>query len=215
MGTRIGVDEAGRGPVLGSLFVAGVAVADEDALPEGVADSKTLQPNRRQALANVLHTEDTIRTAVWEVPSTVIDERDASLTTLEADGYAAVIDGLATPDATAIVDTVERNTDRYATRVQRRLETAVPVTAHIKADATEAIVSAASIVAKAARERHVRRLKRRYGAVGSGYPSDPTTRAFLAEYVGEHGELPPCARHRWQTSQDVLAAAEQERLRNF
>jgi ribonuclease HII len=79
-------------------------------------------------------------------------------------------------------------------------------------------VGAASIVAKTARERHVERLAEAHtghGPVGSGYPSDPTTRRFLAAYVGEHGELPACARRSWSTSTDVLAAAEQSSLEEF
>jgi len=51
--------------------------------------------------------------------------------------------------------------------------------------------------------------------VGSGYPSDPTTRDFLREYVTEHDSLPDCARASWQTSQDALAAAEQSSLSDF
>jgi len=51
--------------------------------------------------------------------------------------------------------------------------------------------------------------------VGSGYPSDPTTRAFLAGYVEEHGELPDCARTSWSTCDDVLAAARQSTLGEF
>ena len=52
-------------------------------------------------------------------------------------------------------------------------------------------------------------------AVGSGYPSDPTTRAFLADYVAENGSLPACARATWATCEDVLAAAEQSGLSDF
>jgi ribonuclease HII len=84
-----------------------------------------------------------------------------------------------------------------------------------RADETYLLVGAASIVAKVARDAHVAALAEQYGDVGSGYPSDPATRAFLADYVAEHGELPPCARKSWSTCDDVLAAAEQSSLREF
>ncbi len=51
--------------------------------------------------------------------------------------------------------------------------------------------------------------------MGSGYPSDPTTRTFLADYVDRHGELPACARRSWSTCDDVLAAASQSTLRTL
>jgi ribonuclease HII len=54
-----------------------------------------------------------------------------------------------------------------------------------------------------------------YGQVGSGYPSDGTTRTFLADYVAETGELPPFARESWSTCADALAAAEQRGLEEF
>jgi ribonuclease HII len=76
-------------------------------------------------------------------------------------------------------------------------------------------VGAASIIAKVARDAHVAELADEYGDVGSGYPSDPTTRTFLADYVDSHGELPPCARRSWSTCDDVLAAAEQATLGDF
>ena len=77
------------------------------------------------------------------------------------------------------------------------------------------LVAAGSIVAKVARDGHVAQLAEKYGEVGSGYPSDSTTREFLREYVTEHGELPACARVSWKTSEDVLAAAEQSALDRF
>jgi len=92
---------------------------------------------------------------------------------------------------------------------------AVEVTADHGADERDPHVAAASVVAKEAREAHVRRLREEYGAVGSGYPSDPTTREFLAAYVADHGDLPPCARETWSTCDDVLGAAEQSSLGEF
>jgi ribonuclease HII len=84
-----------------------------------------------------------------------------------------------------------------------------------RADERHAHVAAASVVAKVERDRRVEALSERYGEVGSGYPSDDRTRAFLAAFVAEHGRLPACARASWATCADVLAAAEQSSLGEF
>ena len=83
------------------------------------------------------------------------------------------------------------------------------------ADADDDLVAAASVLAKSARESHVAALEAEYGAVGSGYPSDPTTRAFLREHVATTGDLPACARKSWATCEDLLAAAQQSALGEF
>jgi ribonuclease HII len=99
--------------------------------------------------------------------------------------------------------------------VSKRLDQSVDLRAEHGADEAYPIVGAASILAKVARERHVEELRAEYGELGSGYPSDPTTRSFLDSFVSEHGELPDCARGSWQTSQDVLDRLDQATLGDF
>ena len=97
-----------------------------------------------------------------------------------------------------------------------RPDAALEVTAAHGADDDYPIVSAASIVAKLERDRLVEAIDGRYDRpVGSGYPSDGTTRAFLREFVREQGRLPECARESWATAQDVLDAASQSALDEF
>lgn len=215
MGGVIGVDEAGRGPVLGSLFVAAIHTPRRDRLPADVDDSKRLEANHRQRLAEQILEDAGIDVAVVEISPRRIDRSVRPLTALVADGFAAAIDRLAAEESTIVVDTGERDTERFARRVERAATASISVTASVGADRSDPAVSAASIVAKEHRERHVDDLVDRYGDIGSGYPSDPTTRAFLASYVDEHMTLPACARRCWQTSRDVLAAAEQATLEGF
>ncbi|QZP38968.1 ribonuclease HII [Halobaculum magnesiiphilum] len=97
---------------------------------------------------------------------------------------------------------------------------AVDVTAEHGADESYPVVAAASVVAKVERDRIVAELDaayrdRGYDGIGSGYPSDPTTREFLREYVAREGDLPECARTSWSTCDDVLAANEQSALGEF
>jgi ribonuclease HII len=222
---RFGVDEAGKGPVLGSMFAAGV-LASSDAVPDAVADSKTLSPERRETLAATLREDDRIAIGVAEIPVERIDAPETDMNTLtveaQAEALAAVAEagkssGLADPEVglTGIVDAGDTNAARFGRRVADAVPFEVEIRAEHAADETYPIVSAASIVAKVERDAHVSTLADEYGDVGSGYPSDPTTREFLSTYVEECGELPPVARESWQTSRDVLAAAEQSSFEEF
>ncbi|MFW6317330.1 MAG: ribonuclease HII, partial [Halorubrum sp.] len=95
---------------------------------------------------------------------------------------------------------------------------AVAVEAFHGADEDDPVVGAASVVAKVARDARMAAIDDRYptyDGVGSGYPSDPTTRSFLRAYVADHGEIPDCARRSWATCEDALAAAEQSGLDDF
>lgn len=218
MAQLIGVDEAGRGPVLGSMFVVAVAVTDPAVLPADVADSKSLTERDRARLAGVLSEDDRIDHASVEVTPAMIDDASGRLNHLTAATAAraivTVLDGSG-EGSTAVVDACDTDEARYADSVRTHLPSEIEVVAEHGADRNHRIVSAASILAKDRRERHVASLATQYGDVGSGYPSDPTTRAFLADYVEEHGELPACARASWGTSQDLLAKVSQGTLEDF
>ena len=219
---RFGVDEAGKGPVLGSMFAAAV-LASPDAIPDAVADSKTLSPERREALAATVREDDRIAIGVAEIPVERIDAPETDMNTLTVEAQAEALaeagksSGLADPEAglTGIVDAGDTDAARFGRRVADAVPFEVEIRAEHGADETYPIVSAASIVAKVERDAHVSRLSDEYGDVGSGYPSDPTTREFLSTYVEECGELPPVARESWQTSRDALAAAEQSSFEEF
>ncbi|WP_336337633.1 ribonuclease HII [Haloarcula brevis] len=210
---RFGVDEAGKGPVLGSMFAAAVR-ADPAALPDGVGDSKAIRPERRERLAGEIR-ESADAVGVAEVPVERIDADGTDMNTLTVDAQAAALSSVAREGLSGTVDAGDTDAARFGRRVADAVEADVTVRAEHGADETDPLVGAASIVAKVARDAHVAELADAYGDVGSGYPSDPTTRAFLAEYVDRHGELPACARRSWSTCDDVLAAAEQASLGDF
>ena len=136
-----------------------------------------------------------------------------------ASALAEVVASLPGAPIAGTVDAGDTDAERFGRRVAdgvaARLDVTPSVTAEHGADATDPLVGAASIVAKEAREDVVADLADEYGAVGSGYPSDPRTREFLGVWVDEHGELPACARESWGTSRDILAAAEQVSLGDF
>jgi len=210
---RLGVDEAGKGPVLGSMFAAAVR-ADPETLPEDVGDSKGIPPERREQLAAAIH-EAADAVALAEISVERIDSEETDMNELTVAAHAEALSQVAEDGDEGYVDAGDTNAVRFEGNVAEQVGTTVELRAEHGADETYPIVGAASIVAKEAREAHVARLAAEYGPVGSGYPSDPDTREFLREYVLEHDVLPDCARRSWQTSQDALAAAEQSSLTDF
>ncbi|SEH12682.1 RNase HII [Natronorubrum sediminis] len=231
---QFGVDEAGKGPALGSMFAASVSLEDPTTLPRGIADSKRLAPERREELASTLREDDRIHVGVAEITPARIDDPETDMNSLAVAAHAEAIaaahdelaaDALESTPISGLCDACDTDADRFARRVAdacssvagtepsflERLE----VDARHGADDESPLVGAASIVAKVERDAHVAALAEEYGQIGSGYPSDPTTREFLASYVGEHGELPPCARESWSTCETVLAESQQTGLEQF
>ncbi|GAB6860446.1 ribonuclease HII [Haloplanus litoreus] len=211
---QIGADEAGKGPVLGPMVAAAVR-GPTDAIPTGVDDSKRLAPATREELAARLRDDAAVDVGVATVTPARIDDPETDMNSLtvavQAEAIAAVVDA----DAVVVVDAGDVDADRFGRRVRDALDVAVEMHAEHRADERHVHVAAASVVAKVERDARVEALADEYGDVGSGYPSDDRTRTFLAEYVAEHGRLPPCARASWATCDDVLAAAEQSSLSEF
>ena len=210
---RFGVDEAGKGPVLGSMFAAAVRGPAHE-LPDGIDDSKRLTAERREELDRQIRAAEGVSVGLAEIPVSRIDA-DEDMNTITVAAQAEALAQVVQAGDGGVLDAGDTSAGRFAERVRKRLRVKVDLRAEHRADESYLLVGAASIVAKVARDAHVRSLAEEYGEVGSGYPSDPTTRAFLADYVAEHGELPACARTSWSTCDDVLAAAEQSSLGEF
>jgi ribonuclease HII len=211
---RVGADEAGKGPVLGPMVAAAVR-APADALPDGVDDSKRLTADRREELAARLRDHPSVAVGVAVVTPARIDDPETDMNGLTVAAQAEAVAAVAVDDDAVVLDAGDVDADRFGRRVAAGVDAAVDVTAEHRADESDAHVAAASVVAKVERDARVEGLKERFGDVGSGYPSDPTTRAFLRAYVREHGDLPACARASWSTCEDVLRAVEQSSLGEF
>ena len=232
----LGVDEAGKGPALGPMIAAAVA-ADPAGLPADVDDSKRVAPARREEMAAALEADADVAVGVARVEPAEIDRPETDMNTLTVRGQAravrAALDALPVgPDGPirVVADAGDTSEERFARRLgdfisdggeaEPRADGAPPagdVTAAHGADEDDPVVGAASVVAKVVRDAAMADLDAAYPAhdLGSGYPSDPTTRAFLAAYVRDHGTLPDCARASWSTCEDALAAAEQSALDEF
>ncbi len=202
-----GVDEAGKGPVLGPMVVAGV-VMEEDRLPEllrlGVKDSKVLSPVRRNYLSAKIK-EIAVNYHILEVSAAQIDEMRKIMTMnqLMVVTHTKVLKNLR-PDR-AYLDAADVKEERFGENVKKRYAAPIDIIAKHKADATYPIVAAASILAKVRRDRIMRDMEREMGVVlGSGYPSDPKTKKFLEGWIKSHESLPDIARHSWKTSENLL-----------
>lgn len=213
-----GTDEAGKGAVLGAMFAAAVAVADLDAIPTEVDDSKKLTPTRRGELHQTLVNDPRISIGVASIPSGRIDGHE-SMERLTAAAHAEAIDAvLKNIDGAANghLDAAGHNPRKFAAEVVEKAASDIEVEATHGADETEPIVGAASIVAKVRRDRHVQELAEKHSTeLGSGYPGDEKTIAFLREYVERTGKLPPAARETWDTSREILGNASQTGLDDF
>ncbi len=203
----LGLDEAGRGCVLGPLVVGGFVCEDTDvsALEQaGVDDSKALSKKRREALRVVL--PDMGKLHLREISPQAIDA--GNINTLEEDAFWSII--CETRPDHVIIDAPchPRAIPAFAKRLTERIQragVAVPTfTIEPKADANYTPVGAASIVAKVHRDAAIHAL----GPVGSGYPSDPVTRAWLMGFLERDEAFPSCVRTRWGT----IEALKQQRL---
>lgn len=209
------MDEAGRGPVIGPMVVAGVAVESDAKLRQlRVRDSKKLSFNTREQLAPQI--SKVARTKIIIVPPEDIDALRAhdSLNVIEARIFASVIDELS--PTTAYVDCADIDEARFKKLVLVHLRRRVKIISKHRADDVFPVVSAASIIAKVTRDVEVRKIEKELGMpVGSGYPSDPVTREFLKNWVREHGDVPPHSRRSWETSQHLLSDIKSTRIDRY
>ncbi len=191
-----GIDEAGRGPVLGNLVIAGVLCKEEDIgvlKSMGVKDSKKLNSGTRTEL----YKELTSRFR-YHVLNVLPHELDASnINHLEAAKFAEVINELK-PRIT-YVDCADVSPQNFERHRRKKLEFECELVIEHRADETYPVVSAASIIAKVERDKCIEDLKKKYGDIGSGYPSDPRTIAFIEEWFYKNRSFPHFARKKWKT----------------
>ena len=196
----LGVDEAGRGSVLGPLVIAGVIVPEkmEKVLDRmGVKDSKKLVPHRRTILSRKL--KKMFEYEIIVISAREIDEMRAegiNLNEIEKNAMEEII--LRLKPEKAIVDAVDVKAERFQKNLCK--DTGFEIIAEHKADDNYIQVSAASIIAKAERDAQIEEINKQFikqGGIGSGYPSDPTTKKFLTHYTYE--EMPDFVRRSWNT----------------
>jgi len=203
----LGIDEAGRGSVLGPLVVGGF-LTEERRLDEltalGVRDSKLLSRDRRESLFDALQAVGE-RIAI-AVPPSQIDSAVArgELNLLEARVFARL---LRMTDARKVyVDACDPRAERFGQRVKALAGTSARIVSRHHADRDLPIVSAASIVAKVCRDRAVGRLRARLDSdFGSGYPSDAKTERFVRAHLAAGTDHVSWLRYSWSTVERLKA----------
>jgi ribonuclease HII len=194
----IGIDEAGRGPVIGPLVVGGVAVEEEklEKLERlQLKDSKRLTSGRRKVMArriNKIAECHTIHIQAMDIDN--LRAKNINLNEIEKIAIKKVI-GMSNPDI-AYIDCLDVKPQRFCNEMEL-FRNGLKVIAEHKAEDKYPIVAAASIIAKVERDMEIEKLKKEYKDIGSGYPSDPKTIAFLKRFSYEN--LPDFVRKSWAT----------------
>ena len=209
-----GIDEAGRGPVIGPMVLACVVIDSKDEgklRREGVKDSKELSPKKRETLYGWIK-EIAKESACIEVSAREIDElrKGISLNEIEARKIAEMINGLELQADVVYVDAPDPIAEKFAKRIHGYGVEGRIVSRH-RADSTYPVCSAASVLAKVVRDRRVKELASVYGRIGSGYPNDPVTVQFLESCLDDGG-YPEIVRHSWATASRRLMEKQQKKL---
>lgn len=220
----LGVDEAGRGPVLGPM-VYGISycpLESKKALVDlGCADSKQLTEEKREIIFNDMNTLEYANSCIgWAVEiispnvisSSMYRRTKCSLNEVSMDSAMGLIQcaiDAGVNIAEVYVDTVGPP-EKYQEKLLKRFPN-FKITVAKKADSTYPIVSAASICAKVTRDHALKvwqfpeGLVIKDNAFGSGYPGDPVTKRFLTENIDLVFGFPRLVRFSWSTAENALA----------
>jgi len=218
MGVICGIDEAGRGPVIGPMVVCGVVIDEKDEpklLSLGAKDSKLLTPKVREILF------DQIKEMVADYKIIIISAEEVdhylntdelNLNRLEAHKMAEIMN-LLNPDK-SLLDCPSTNPLEYTEYLRKYVKNKkTEIIAEHKADVKYTVVAAASILAKVTRDREIQKLKDKLGVdFGSGYPSDEKTQKFLKENWDKY---PDIFRKTWSSYKRVVAESKQKSLGEF
>jgi ribonuclease HII len=213
----LGIDEAGRGPVIGPMVMCGYLIDDsrrQELRDMGVKDSKLLSGKKREAMYGQLkRCSDGCR--IVSISASEIDSLRTiiNLNKIEIEKMQMLINEMK-PDV-AIIDAPEANTKEFEKKVRKKVECECKIIAENFADRNHLEVGAASIVAKVARDREIRKLHRIHGNLGSGYSSDPVTISFLKNWLKMNKDFPDFVRKSWMTAQVMQAEKQQTKLGKF
>ncbi len=210
----LGIDEAGKGPVIGPMIIAGAMINQgEEKNIEGVKDSKLLTHKVRLELDKKI--KENAKHKIIIVSPQEIDEallsETLNLNWLEAHKQAELINHF-NPDK-AIIDCPSPNCEKYTEYLKDLLENKdVELVVEHKADFKYPICAAASILAKVKREEEMDIIKEKYGDTGPGYPGNESTKKFLAENWEKYPEI---FRKTWSTFKNQAKTKHQKSLGEF
>lgn len=239
-GLKIGVDEAGKGPVIGPMVLAGCLLDNEtarDLEKLGVKDSKDLTQRRREFLENKIKESAISWDLIIFQPNDIDGNHDdgGNLNELEARFFSKIISNINTSFQN---EYFHKNSNSSEDKKQKKIKVIVDCPAvrinnwkekllynlpksqmanldlscEHKADKNHISVAAASIIAKCEREREMKKLKEKYGdEIGSGYSSDPKTIDFVEKHAQKY-QNDGIFRKSWQTWKTAFKKLGQRKL---
>ncbi|MFH1585488.1 MAG: ribonuclease HII [archaeon] len=217
----LGIDDAGRGPVIGPMVLAGCLIDDKTAVKLkklGVKDSKQLTQKRREHLSKIIKEEAETFEIIVIHPNEIDrkNHKGIDLNKVEAIASAKIINRInkGFNKIRVVVDcpspSIVKWQDFLKTKVKNLSN--LEVSCEHKADKNHVAVSAASVLAKCVREIEMAKLKEAYGdEIGSGYTSDPLTVRFLEKFAHKH-KSDGLFRQTWSTWKRASANLQQRKL---
>ncbi|MBI2105773.1 ribonuclease HII [Candidatus Woesearchaeota archaeon] len=215
----VGIDEAGRGPIIGPLVIAGVLINEEDSTrlkSIGARDSKLLTGKKRillgKQILKIIKNHKIIIVQPEEIDKAVHGYDALNLNWLEARKTAELINYLKSDRA--IIDCPSPNINAYKNYLKKYLNNPeIELIVEHKADKNHVEVSAASIIAKNKRDYEVELIEKKIGQkIGTGYMSNPQCQKFVKENFDKHPEL---FRKSWMTYKKQVEEKEQKKLNEY
>ncbi len=218
----LGIDEAGRGAVIGPLVVCGVVFEESDLAvlkSINVKDSKLLSPLQRRALKPQIG-KIAKMVVIEKLEAHEIDSKRAAgtnLNTLETLKFVAIINATCRKMdiAKVVIDVPDTNVKKYNLMISGLINReSLKIVGEHHADLNHVECSAASVIAKVTRDAEIGKLKKDYGDFGAGYPSDPKCVEWLKNRLTA-GALPKIVRHSWETVSELAKTRSQTKLAKF
>ncbi|MFH0929405.1 MAG: ribonuclease HII [Candidatus Aenigmatarchaeota archaeon] len=216
MTTILGIDEAGRGSVIGPMFIGGVVIDEKDSdklKALGVKDSKLLSRKQREELYPKIKAiaKDYI---VLKVTAKDIDRlmKEINLNVIEAQKMAEIIRAMKADKA--YIDAPQVSTDKFKNILLAMAKNRTEIIAENHADLKFPVVSAAAILAKVDRDNYIDKIKEKVGFdFGVGYPHDQRSIDFVKKALKEK-KYTEYLRHSWSTVQNLKNKREQKTLKD-
>jgi len=221
---KLGIDDAGRGPVIGPMILSGVLIDDKterEFRRLGVKDSKQLTEKRREFLADIIREKAETFEVVIISPKEIDynKSKGVKLNEVEAFACAKIINKInkGYKEIRVILDCPSTSIINWKDFLKTKIDNLsnLEIVCEHKADRNHISVSAASILAKSIREKEMLKLKEKFGKeIGSGYTSDPLTSKFLKRNIKKYNKS-GIFRKTWSTWKNALGKHEQKILSDF
>lgn len=217
----LGIDEAGKGPVIGPMIIAGCLIdpsTEKEFKKMGIKDSKELTPKRREFFANIIKEKAETFEIVIVQPKEIDENLNSgtNLNHLESTKIAEIINKInkGYKKIKIVIDCPSVGITKWADALKMKIENLsnLEIICEHKADKNHVAVSAASVLAKSTREKEMDVLKEKYGSeIGSGYTSDPATIHFL-ELHADNPKDASIFRKTWETWKRASEKLTQKKL---